>query len=418
VERLIAIKYWWLFLLFLVFSLIVYASSFDNPFREDDFSFLKQAGEFSGLGDLYRPNSDFSFYRPGALGLFLLEVKMFGPEGGRFLEFNFGVHVLNALLLIQVLLALGFTRAVSFLAGSLFVVGFGHYGKQVMWARTSGPLFAVLLSLSAVLLAARSTHVVRSTNARAFDQKGIVYLSSLLLILLVVPLFHESGIVAPVLVGAIVWMKMPSNTGWRNAYQLVFLSPIIVWLVVYLLVPSDYEPYGHTSHMLLSAPGTLCDHLGFMLFPIKQSRLVDERAQLFGWLLRASGVVRWLLSGAVLLMSAVILLRRDRALKYSTMWMYVTLLPFCFVRLPEGWLELRYVYFAAMPLCGFVAFGLIWIYARPSKALKFAAMVAVVGMTGLTSLLVSTLESQYDRQSWSPVNANRTEELRQRIGND
>ena len=145
-----------LYIVFLLLSLAVFSTSFDNPFRDDDFVFVRHAAGAAEFSDLLKPGPDFAFYRPGALLLFWAQVRALGGSGGGYVVFNFIVHALNSILLILALKHLSFSPGARFLAGGLFVLGFAHYGKQVMWACSSGPLVSVLLITCALYLYLRA----------------------------------------------------------------------------------------------------------------------------------------------------------------------------------------------------------------------------------------------------------------------
>lgn len=335
--------------------------------------------------------------------LFDLEVKLFGVNGGYYLLFNFIIHVLLSMLLILVLSGLALPRETSFLSGGLFVLGFGHYGKQVMWACTSGPLTSMLVVTLSVLLALK------------YAQKpGKIYLAATIVTAALAPAFHEIGLTAPVLVIAVWWMLGVSRKG---KWALISLAGVVLigWFLLYAAVSGSYESYGAAASVPRQLPGLFVRYLGFMAVPIQQSDIIGRHPSLFGLILRASGSAQLALGILIIAAASLVFFGSGRNYKFIVIWLFVALMPFCFIRLPENWLELRYAYFAAMPYCALFAVAAAKAIAKFERRIGIAVVVLMLAAAGMTVYVVRALEDQYDKQTKSAVNEQRMEDTRRML---
>jgi hypothetical protein len=185
--------------------------------------------------------------------------------------------------------------------------------------------------------------------------------------------------------------------------------------MIYRAVSGGYDTYQSATDAVLRAPVVLFRYLGFMLLPIQESSLVYGQPVPVKWLLGIAGPLHVILGAAVVVGSVHLLLRGSRRAKFLVVWLYVALIPFCLIGLPEGWLELRYVYFAAAPLCALISTELLRRFFERGKASRAAAVALVVLATAATVFVTVTLERQYDAQSKSPANQQRLHDLRQFI---
>ena len=402
---------------FLIITLATYLASFDNSFRDDDFVFIRSVAESESPKELFHTSERFAFYRPGALVLFWGEYRLFGVEdAGAYLRMNFRIHIILSACLLGLLRRLGATWNTTLLAGGLFAVGLGHYGKQVMWASTSGPLFAILLVVCAVWQAAGYMGIMtNSPPTQPAKKYGLLAGASILM--MIAPAFHEVGLTAPFLTVALLWVWGGKTPGRRWLLAPSVLT-VVVWAMIYGAVSGGYETYQSAVDAVLRAPVVLFRYLGFMLLPIQESSLVHGQPATVRSLLGIAGPLHVILGAAVVAGSVYLLLRGSRRAKFLVVWLYVALIPFCFIGLPEGWLELRYVYFAAAPLCALISTELLERLYKRGRARRGLAVAMVVLATAATVFVTVTLERQYDAQSQSPANQQRLHDLREFISND
>ncbi len=372
-----------LYLFYLGLSLALFLPSFDNSFRGDDFVFLRHVTEGTPLSIIFRPSAGFAFYRPGAIALFYMEHMLFGSSGGLYLLFNYLLHVAISLLAIRVFVALGFTKLSALFAAGLFAIGLGHYGKQVMWASTSGPLAAVLLSLSALLLAVRW----------GVDWRRKGRLAGIISLLLVSMTFHEAALLTPLLLGVVIWLYKRGGHPGRDT--LLVMSASVLWGVVLAVVAGHYASYGRAGAAAIDVPQYLLRYLGFMLVPLQGESVHSAVPGPVEILSGVAGYVQLFVGSIVFALVAALITWGGTTLRVLSAWVLLALLPFCFVALPKHWLELRYVYYASIPACGLIALGAeaMWTHRGRRRAVMVALAVAV---TVGTAFIVRMLERKYD----------------------
>jgi hypothetical protein len=402
---------------FLVITLAAYLACFDNSFRDDDFVFIRSVAECESPKEFFHTSERFAFYRPGALILFWSEYRLLGVEdAGAYLRMNFRFHIILTACLLGLFRRLGASWNTTLLAGGLFAVGLGHYGKQVMWASTGGSLFAMLLVVCAVWLAAGYMGIpANSPPTQPFKKYGLLAGTGILM--MIAPAFHEVGLTASFLTVALLWLWGGTPPARRWLLVPVVLT-VIAWALIYVAVARGYETYQSAADAVLRAPVILFRYLGFMLLPIQESSLVYGQPAPVRWLLGIAGPLHVILGAAVVAGSVYLLLRGSRRAKFLVVWLYVALIPFCFIGLPEGWLELRYVYFAAAPLCALISTELLPRFFERGRAWRAAAIALTVLATTMSVFVTVTLERQYDAQSRSPTNQQRLDDLRESVSDD
>lgn len=360
---------------------IAFSGAFDNPLRDDDLVFLRHVTAHPSLHGLLQPTTTFSFYRPGALVLFLLEHKLFGSAGGHYLFVNGLLHVAIAFTMCVVLRGIGVAETAAALATALFLAGLCHYDKQVMWACTSGPMASVLLSLLAIACALRF--------AAPRTGRRVAWGSAAWTAVALAPLFHEAGIIAPILLVPVL--------GWRGRRAVgrlaVFALPATAWTLCLLVLSHRYPAYREAAPQVWSIPVQLFRYPGFMLFPVQGSQLA------------AAPAVQLMLSLAVLACGIRLARHGPRQARILIAWTYVALMPFCLIALPGWWLEMRYLYFAAVPACGLIALLLVALHARSGTAGRRFVMAGGCILVGLTLVFEIALERKYDAYARQPGNS-------------
>ena len=379
---------WLLLLIGLASSLVLFAPAFDNPLRDDDLVFLGHVIAHPGLRDLLRPSPSFAFYRPGALLLFRLEYGLLGLAGGHYLVVNYLLHVSIAIVLLGLLRAIRVHETAAALGTALFLVGFGHYAKQPMWACTSGPMASALLCLLAIRFALRRTEV---PDAASHPRRALAWSAAMLGALSLAPLFHEAGLVAPLLLLPILWPRGEKATG-RGILVAFSALPALAWTLTLLALSRHYPAYRGAAPQILRVPVYLFRYLGFMLLPIQKSQLALTPYLQAG------------LSGAVVVASAGLVRRGPRSARLLVLWLYAALLPFCLIALPDGWLEMRYLYFAAAPACGLAGMLAATLHEKSRTAGRQLVVASACAVVIATLAFELVLEHKYDRYARQPQN--------------
>ena len=358
---------------YLFAALILYLPAFDNGFREDDFVFLEHVRSVGWLGSVLSPDTHFAFYRPGALLLFRVEYLLFGLNGGLYIVFNFLVHLLTAVAGGAVLSRMDLRRTTVLTAIALFLFGYGHYGKQVMWASASGPLIANLLVVLALAFARPAQGGARG-GSRTFAY----------LLLVLAPAFHESAIVTAWLVFIVPERIRP----WRRPLPAVVLAlSTLMWVALRLAFAGGFAAYSLSAATLLGVVPRCVRYFGFLAAPVQA---VSGSG---GGVALAATIIQMVLGFSVAL-AMVWLWRRDRR-PAICLWTILAVVPFALVALPGGWLELRYLYAAALPWGAVVA---ILMSRTRVPGMRRAVLVIIVALSVALQLV---LEKKYDGVSVS-----------------
>ena len=374
-----------LFAVLAVVSLLAYLPVFDNGFRRDDYAFLEQMVEHGGSWRVFAPVYRFAFFRPGAIALFQGEYALFGLNPAPYLIINYLLHLTTAFAGWKVLRRLELSEWAAALGAGLFLVGFGHFGKTVMWAASAGSVVATLLCVVAVGLASSPLERVRDRVA-------------LVAAVMLAPSFHEIGLLAGILATMRAWK---SGARWLcGGTALVSLGG---WIVAWAALSHLYAPYGAAASAIPRAPVQLARYLSLFLLPIEESVTASEAVKrigsIVGWLRIPVGIAVAIVLGAVA--------SQGRNGRFLVLWIVAALLPFTLVGLPGDGLQLRYTYTAALPFCAAAAFLLTRMQLRK---VAIALATAIV----LYSVSIQVMIAQYyDRSTDSWLNRALKSELQE-----
>jgi hypothetical protein len=410
-------RIWIVLAISLVASLVLYARSFDNGFREDDFVFLKHVATTPLPGCIFRPSENFTFYRPGAICLFLLEHRLFGLDSGLYILLNYIIHLSITSLFIRFLLLIGFETRVAVLAGSLFLVGIGHYGKLVMWASSGGALFAVLLSMAAMILAISWAKKTRNPVPRQFPNDwGLAAWT--FAALFVTQFFHESSLVIVPLSICILVMFGRGSLRSKLMRVVAMVFAALFYTSVLLFLRGHYPAYGVPSEIIIRAAPTLVRYLGFMAAPVQPSAIVERAPAVVCFLARHNLPVHYAAGAVIVLAAGAWLVSPLPRKRLVSIWLLLVLLPFTLVVMPANRLELRYVYSASMPFSTIVAAAVVAALRIRRKFVALAGCALLVYVFAASATLVVILESMYDASARNQRNIKRLEQIRNLTGRD
>ena len=376
-----------------VLAFLVYSRAFDNGFRHDDLVFLRHVENTSVL-DSFSPSSDFVFYRPGSLLLFRAEHMLFRGDSGSYIVFNFILHLAASALVLLVMRRLGLFPGAEFMAAGLFLLGFGHYGKVVMWACCSGQIASVLLSLAGILVSLRWAVRVEDADGKDGRNRGRYLLFAAILLMTSAIFFHESAIVTPVIAAiAVMASRRParSTVGMRGV---LLMLPVPLFLTLFLFLSGSNPVYGPDKERLFQVPIYLLRYAGFALFTIQRTGIVSISPMLHR-LIELAPMLQLVTGVLFMAVLGYIAFTREKGPRILSIWVPLAILPFTCIALPEGWLQLRYLYFASIPLCGLAAAGYYRLNSGRGTLVRiFSSAVVILIILG-TSVLVLLLERHY-----------------------
>lgn len=344
-----------LFSLFVV-AVILFRPMVGNMFVGDDFTWLRWAAQ-GKLSAWYLPFLDAGgfFYRPGAKLYFLLMYSLFWLNENAYHAVSLALHVVVTALVFALARAVFKGAALALFAAGAFLLMSGH-AEPVFWISGTGILFASFFSLLG-LVSFLSGHTALA-----------------LFSLLSAPLFHEVGIVAPLL--CLAYAKV-----YAKRFTWVLFAPTPVYLVARFLAGSHWLSGDYNYHFGKLLPNAMGNTVGYVLLsligpsagPVMELLRGSARDHVFvaSLLAVAFGFVAWRLW------------RRfaTRTVRFCGAFFLISLLPF----LGLGTITSRYSYLSSVGIALLTASAARSIYVW---FLRSGRAVAVLSMGVLASTLV------------------------------
>lgn len=246
-----------------ILSIVLFLPMLSNYFVGDDFTWLRWAASCRNEGSCsplnlilsYFTDSHGFFYRPGAKTYFYLMYQIFWLNQVVYHAVSLLLHFVISVLFFFLSKKVLKNKTLSVLAALLFLVMSGG-AEVVFWISATGYLFSVFFGLSGLLLFS------------LWEEKKKLYLllASLVSIFLAT-LFHELGIVFPLLILAYK-LKEESLSEIKNLAKrkdfLILFIPVLVYLPMRFLAQSHWFN-GDYSYNILKLPFNFIGNiLGYM----------------------------------------------------------------------------------------------------------------------------------------------------------
>lgn len=378
-----------------VFSVVIYLPILNNYFIGDDFTWFRWAADctYGGLSSCpnildrilgYFTQADGFFYRPGTKTYFLLMYQIFWLNQAAFHAVSIIAHCIVVVLFYLLARKILKNNILSILSATLFVIMSG-YAEMVFWISATGHLFNAVFILSSLLLFI------------LWDEKRkIYYLLASIVCIFLATLFHELGVVSPILMLAYKLIVSKESKIKeilkRYEYYLIF-TPVVIYLTIRFLANSHWSG-GDYSYSLFNLPFniignafgyTLITILGPMALPIYQTIRENLRENI---LFAGIGVV---ILGVISFYLYKLILRRidgytKRVILFGLSFFLISLLPF----IGLGNITSRYSYLASFGLIMILAylFGLLLRYLRPyGKDIALGAVTIVISIFALLHII-------------------------------
>jgi hypothetical protein len=336
---------------------------------------------------VFAPIYRFTFFRPGAIALFQAEYAVFGMNSAPYLIVNYLLHLGTALAGYRAFRSLDVGEWAAALGTGFFLVGFGHYGKTVIWAASGGTVVATLFCVLAAGLASGRLETVRSRAALAA-------------VALTAPAFHEIGIVAG---GLVLIRALAGRSTPRRWCALIAAVSISFWIITWVWVSRDYQIYGAIPDVISRMPHQLARYLSVLALPAASA--ADTSADgpwIYELIFRLS-----VPAGVVLAICLGYLAYRVRSTRFLILWVLAALFPFTLIGYPFDLIQLRYTYPAALPWCGLTGVLLVRL---PFRRIAYALALIIVVYSASIHLFI---ERHYDRSTNDPLNRALADELRE-----
>jgi len=235
----------------LFFSIVLFFPSLGNFFIGDDFTWFRWAADYPHSSSLvsiltsYFTDANGFFYRPGTKIYFFLMYSNFWLNQVVYHAVSICLHFIVAALFFLLAKKILKNNLLAALAAFLFLLMSGSV-EAIYWISATGFLFTAVFALLSLLL------------FTLWDEKrkSIYYLASLIFLSLGL-LFHEMGVIIPLL---IIAYGFKEDMSWsflkkivRKVDYLLLFVPILAYLLLRLLAHSHWL-HGDYSYDLLKLP--------------------------------------------------------------------------------------------------------------------------------------------------------------------
>jgi len=388
----------------IVFSFAIYLPILNNYFIGDDFTWFRWAADctYGGLSQCpnvfdritaYFTQADGFFYRPGTKVYFLLTYSIFWFNQVVFHAVSLILHITAVILFYLLARKILDKNFLAIIASILFVVMSG-YAEMVIWISATGHLFNAVFILISLLLFI------------LWDEKRkVYYLIASILFIFLATLFHELGVVSPLLIIAykIFYSKEFRIKKIFSQYEnyLIFI-PVAVYLFMRFMSQSHWSG-GDYSYSLINLPFNIIGNsfgyallsvLGPISLPLYQS-LRDNLKENLIVAISGGAILLGLAFYVYKLLSKKIDENAKRIVLFGISFFFISLLPF----IGLGNITSRYSYLASMGIIIIIAFILGNMYdhlKKYGKDIAFGGTAVII----LIFALLHIIQVQQLHKDW------------------
>jgi hypothetical protein len=330
----------------------------------------------------------FYFSQPLLQWMFLVEYRLFGLNIGGYLAVNLLIHAVNAFVVYMLVNLLFPRRGMAVLAGIMFALGVGSYGR----------VFMTVHALESLLLAGLHLLVLYFFIRNDFRRDGRLrssYFIAGLAIFLLSGLTRASSfsLLSCLVAYKAFFHQRRGRPVWSPDLLIFVAAGMIFYLGQSRWGFAQPTIFGHdteqTRFSLLSVKN-LFRYLTLMFFPLQKSPLLETAPFWVAWLFEARTVIRFALTIAIISYSFFGLVFGSRAIRFFIAWTYITLLPFTAHTAAGRWLNLNHLYLASLGLSVVIAAGAAGCSALLARAGRrrlvpyLVPLVMAAGALGLT----------------------------------
>ncbi|RJQ37939.1 hypothetical protein C4559_02560 [Candidatus Microgenomates bacterium] len=331
----------------------------------------------------YFTNADGFFYRPGTKMFFLLMYKGFWLNQTAYHIVSIALHFLVSGLVF--LISKKFFNNFSLAAGTAFLfLILSGYSETVFWVSSTGSLFNAFFILLGLLF----------YSFWLEKKKNIYFIFSLISVALSL-LFHELGVVAPLILILYRYMQEEFNIRrfFKKISNFVLFIPLILYLILRFFAQSHWFS-GDYSYNLLKLPFNFVGNaFGYLMLDLFGPATLPfyEKLRNFS---RENTTIVLLISIAIvfaLIMLYKIVIKKiakedKRILTFGCLFFLISLLPF----LGLGNIAPRYSYLSSIGIMIIFVFFAKKIYSYISyngRSISISSMVVIIGIFTLIHIM-------------------------------
>ena len=393
-----------------------YSIALDNAFwHPEDFEVLEAAQDLAREpSGLLHPDVT-SRFQPLPLALFMMEYRAFGLEPAGWYATNFLIHAINAWLVFWLVSAFGIDRRVGILAGLLFAVGVGSYGKAVLFIAGAENLLTTTLSLLILNLYIRND---------LYGQGRVISVRYALVLLLCLMVSFARPTAFSLLLNLIAYKVFFAGERGRERrvfdaqLTIVVVGAVVFWIVRKQLGLVEFDwnaaggnPWSFTYNFF----SNLINYLVHMFFPVHVSRLVETGNPLVQAIAAAAPVIRVLLAWGVISYAVFGFVFGNRPIRFFLAWTLISVLPYCVVQFPQDWLNIRYLYQVSIGFVFVLAAGTVYStdLLHRTKWQRWLPLVLPLLFVLMSAYVTRKLDTKYEIDAASEANQVRMEQLRE-----
>ncbi|MFZ5845286.1 MAG: O-antigen ligase family protein [Patescibacteria group bacterium] len=380
----------------LIAAVLLFSPLTRNYFVGDDFTWFRWAAECGSAGSKgcapdaatilnYFTQAQGFFYRPGTKTYFLSMYRVFWLNQNVYHLVSLFLHYVVSVLVLILAKKIFRNLLPAALCAFLFLALSG-FSEAVFWISATGFLFTALFTLLSLI----------SYISWVEKKKTIFFIATLIFFTLSL-LFHELGVVTPLLFLLYQWTIVgePINLRslWSNIhYRLLFL-PIPIYIAVRYYAQSHWASGDYNYNLLklpFNAPGNAIGYLWLTLagpaaLPFYETLRNVLREQVFV-AIAAAALVFWL--GVRLWRKLVVLVAKNdlKILLFGAGFALIALLPF----LGLGNIASRYGYLASIGFIYLIVFLIEKLYKyllTSGRDIAIAGTIVAVGIFGLWQIV-------------------------------
>jgi hypothetical protein len=403
-------------LVILVVSFAFYGIALDNSFwHPEDFEVLTAAQQLAKDPSKLLRHDVISRFQPLPLALFMLEYRAFGLDPAGWYATNFLIHAINAWLVFWLVSAFGIDRRVGILAGLLFAVGVGSYGKAVLFVAGAENLLTTTLYLLILNLYIRND---------LYGQGRVLSWRYALVLVLCLAVSLARPTAFSLLLNLIAYKVF--FAGERGPGRKVFDAQILIliggalvfWavrrqtgMVEFAWAAAGRNPWEFTVNFF----SNMIDYLVHMFFPMHVSRLIETANPLLKALAAVAPVIRGLLAWGVISYGVFGFVFGNRPIRFFLAWTLISLLPYCVIQFPDDWLNIRYLYQVSIGFVFVMAAGTVYStdLLHRTKWQRWLPLVFPLLFIVMSAYVTRKLDTKYEIDAASEEHRARLEQLRE-----
>lgn len=371
-----------------IVAIVVFSPMLSNYFVGDDFTWLRWAADcgsaacssVAGTITNYFTQADGFFYRPGTKLYFSLMYSLFWLNQAVYHLISLVLHIAIAILLYLLAKKILRDNLLSAMTAILFLIQSG-YSETVFWIASTGHLFNVFFILLSVLFFALWDE----------KRKTIYFILSLFSVLFSL-LFHELGIVAPLLIvlyASFTQEGFIKDRLYRKAHYLLIFAPIILYFFARVLAQSHWFS-GDYSYNLIKLPfNAVGNSIGYLFLtffgPVSLPFYQFLRSFSREHILVGIGLSFVIIFGAFFgyrLLVGKLEKQERRIIVFGFLFFIISLLPF----IGLGNITSRYSYLASVGFMILLAFSIKKLHVYLQKQGKDIALLATITIISIYSL--------------------------------